>query len=194
MSVKIQQVWNSHNILIMLPFSRLIPRQTSCLWQVVQIWISLQRSSVTWNCPQGKGTYESSKNGSQEWGGWPQDHPLPLPHVCCRLQGRHGAAQVLPWTGSSLSWGLKGIRCGLGVGSSSLLFSSSLHSSDNHTLPFFSTSYPSFSLVHISFWELCFSAIHPFYLQGADVSAADYDLRTPLHIAARWNFLFGNFS
>ena len=26
--------------------------------------------------------------------------------------------------------------------------------------------------------------------QGADVSAADYDLRTPLHIAARWIFLF----
>ena len=25
--------------------------------------------------------------------------------------------------------------------------------------------------------------------QGADVSAADYDLRTPLHIAARWIFL-----
>ena len=24
--------------------------------------------------------------------------------------------------------------------------------------------------------------------QGADVSAADYDLRTPLHIAARWIF------
>ena len=29
-----------------------------------------------------------------------------------------------------------------------------------------------------------------FFGQGADVSAADYDLRTPLHIAARWVFDF----
>ena len=76
-----------------------------------------------------------------------------FPYLMCAAVFKGDMAQLkycLEQVCTSLSWGIKGIRCGLGVGSSLLLSSSSLHSSDNHTLPFFSTSYPSFSLVHIS--------------------------------------------
>ena len=39
---------------------------------------------------------KKNPNDPQGRGGRPQDHPLPLPHVLRRLQGRHGAAPVLP--------------------------------------------------------------------------------------------------